>query len=94
MAKHALLTEAELEEGLKGLKGWSVEEDKWMVKKYLFPGFPEAIAFVNKVAAIAEQMNHHPFISIDYRKVTLRITTWNSGGLTALDINSAKAYDQ
>jgi 4a-hydroxytetrahydrobiopterin dehydratase len=92
--KHPLLNEQELQQGLSGLSGWSVEEGKWLVKKYLFPSFPEAISFVNKVAGIAEKMNHHPFISIDYRKVTLRITTWNSGGLTALDIDSAKNYDQ
>ncbi|WP_200889627.1 4a-hydroxytetrahydrobiopterin dehydratase [Cohnella kolymensis] len=92
--KHPLLNEQELQEGLSELSGWSVEEGKWLVKKYRFPSFPEAIAFVNKVAGIAEKMNHHPFIAIDYRKVTLRITSWNSGGLTALDINSAKDYDQ
>ncbi|WEK54341.1 MAG: 4a-hydroxytetrahydrobiopterin dehydratase [Candidatus Cohnella colombiensis] len=93
MKKHALLTDSELQEGLKALVGWTVEDDKWLSKKYLFPTFPEAIAFVNKVALHAEQVQHHPFISIDYRRVTLRLTTWSSGGLTKLDINSAMAYD-
>lgn len=94
MSKHPLLTEAELTAGLGELDGWSVEDGKWLVKKYLCPGFPAAIAFVNKVAGIAEEMNHHPFISIDFRRVTLRLTTWHSGGLTQLDIDSAKAYDR
>jgi 4a-hydroxytetrahydrobiopterin dehydratase len=94
MAKHELLSESELQEQLSELPGWKVEDDKWIVKKYMFPTFPEAVAFVNKVADIAEAQVHHPFISIDYRKVTLRLTTWNSGGLTMLDIRSAKAYDQ
>jgi 4a-hydroxytetrahydrobiopterin dehydratase len=93
MGKHPLLNEAELEAGLLELTGWKVEEGKWLVRKRMFETFPEAVSFVNKVAAIAEDMNHHPFIGIDYRKVTLRLTTWNSGGLTLLDINSAKAYD-
>jgi 4a-hydroxytetrahydrobiopterin dehydratase len=93
MGKHPLLDEAELEAGLLELTGWKVEEGKWLVRKRMFKTFPEAVSFVNKVAAIAEDMNHHPFIGIDYRKVTLRLTTWNSGGLTLLDINSAKAYD-
>jgi 4a-hydroxytetrahydrobiopterin dehydratase len=93
MGKHPLLNEAELEAGLSELTGWKVEEEKWLVRKRMFGTFPEAVAFVNKVAAIAEDMNHHPFIGIDYRKVTVRLTTWNSGGLTLLDINSAKAYD-
>lgn len=93
MAQQPLLDETELEEGLRGLTGWKLEEGK-LAKKYMFPSFPEAVAFVNKVAGIAERMNHHPFISIDYRKVTLRLVTWHSGGITRLDIESANAYDK
>jgi 4a-hydroxytetrahydrobiopterin dehydratase len=94
MSGTALLTEEELEEGLRSLSGWMVEEVKWIVKKKMFPSFPEAVAFVNRVADIAERMNHHPFISIDYRKVTLKLTSWHAGGLTRLDLESAKAYDE
>lgn len=95
MGKTPLLTEEELKEGLQTLKGWKIEEDgKWMVRTRLFPSFMEAVAFVNRVASIAEEMNHHPFIGIDYRRVTLRLTTWHSGGLTALDVRSAEAYDR
>lgn len=95
MAKHALLTEEQLQLHLNELEGWKLEEDgKRIAKKYLFPSFPEAMAFVNKVAGIAEAQNHHPFISIDYRRATLRLTTWHSGGITMLDIEAAKAYDQ
>lgn len=95
MPKQPLLTEQELQEQLAELPGWKLDEDGMtIVRKYMFPSFPEAIAFVNKVADIAEAQVHHPFISIDYRKVTLRLTTWHSGGLTMLDIIAAKAYDQ
>jgi len=93
MAKEPLLTGEELTEALRSLTGWTVEEGR-LTRKYLFPAFPEAIAFVNKVADIAERMNHHPFISIDYRRVTLKLTTWHSGGITRLDIESASAYDK
>jgi 4a-hydroxytetrahydrobiopterin dehydratase len=93
MKRQQLLDDAELLEELEILTGWTIEEGKWLVRKRMFPSFPEAIRFVNQVAGIAEEMNHHPFIAIDFRKVTLRLTTWNSGGLTLLDINSAKAYD-
>lgn len=92
MAKEPLLNESELQEGLRSLEGWAVEEGK-LTKKYLFPTFADAIGFVNKVARIAEEMNHHPFISVDFRRVTLRLTTWHSGGITGLDIASASAYD-
>ncbi|MBO9599876.1 MAG: 4a-hydroxytetrahydrobiopterin dehydratase [Cohnella sp.] len=94
MPKHELLNEQELQDYLGELQGWKLEEGgRTIAKKYLFPSFPEAVAFVNKVADIAEAQVHHPFISIDYRKVTLRLTTWHSGGLTLLDIQAAKAYD-
>ncbi|WP_239618923.1 4a-hydroxytetrahydrobiopterin dehydratase [Cohnella mopanensis] len=95
MSKLPLLTEAELEAALLELTDWKIEDDgKWLARKRLFPTFMEAIAFVNKVAAVAEDDNHHPFIGIDYRRVTIRLTTWHSGGLTALDLGSAKAYDR
>ncbi|MFC5470452.1 4a-hydroxytetrahydrobiopterin dehydratase [Cohnella suwonensis] len=93
MGKHPLLTEAELRERMAALPEWRVEDGKWIVRRRLFPTFMDAVRYVNRVAAIAEEMNHHPFVALDYRKVTLKLTTWNSGGLTALDIDSAIAYD-
>jgi 4a-hydroxytetrahydrobiopterin dehydratase len=94
MKRLPLLSEEEQQEALNSLAGWTIEEGKWLTRKRMFPSFLEAIAFVNEVARVAEEMNHHPFIAIDYRKVTIRITSWNSGGLTTLDIKSANAYDQ
>lgn len=88
------LTEEELAAGLAELGGWKREDDKWIVRTYLFPSFPEAVAFVNRIAEIAERMNHHPFIAIEYRRVTIRLTTWHAGGLTRLDLEAARAYDR
>jgi len=88
------LTDEEIEEKLASLSGWSRQDGKWILKKYRFREFMDGIAFVNRVAAIAESMNHHPFISVDYKMVTLRITSWHAGGLTTLDFTSAAAYDQ
>ncbi|WP_308639925.1 4a-hydroxytetrahydrobiopterin dehydratase [Paenibacillus silvisoli] len=81
-------------EAIASLAGWSRQDEKWMQGSYRFPTFIEAIAFVGKVAAIAEEMNHHPFIGIDYKKVTLRLTTWHAGGLTELDMQSARRYNE
>lgn len=94
MQKKTSLTVAEIEECMRELSGWKPEEGKRIVKSYLFASFVEAIAFVNRVAEIAERQNHHPFISIDYRRVGIRLTSWNAGGLTALDFAAAKAYDE
>lgn len=94
MGKRSLLKEQEIEELLAQLPGWKLEEGKWLVKAYLLPSFLEAISFVNQVADIAEDLDHHPLIAIDHRRVTLKLTTWHSGGLTMLDVDSARAYDE
>jgi 4a-hydroxytetrahydrobiopterin dehydratase len=50
-----------------------------------FPSFRDAIAFVQRVADLADQENHHPDISVSYKKVTLRWTTHSAGGITDRD---------
>jgi 4a-hydroxytetrahydrobiopterin dehydratase len=62
-------------------------------RTFEFPSFPEAIAFVNRVAELAEQENHHPDIAVSYRKVTLRWTTHSEGGITERDRELAKRSD-
>jgi 4a-hydroxytetrahydrobiopterin dehydratase len=54
-------------------------------RTFELPSFPEAIAFVNRVAELAEEANHHPDITVSYRKVTLRWTTHSAGGITDRD---------
>jgi 4a-hydroxytetrahydrobiopterin dehydratase len=72
---------------------WTREDGKWIVRKYRFREFLQAVAFVNRVAEEAERLNHHPFIAIDYKLVTLRLTSWHAGGLTELDFTAAAAFD-
>ncbi|MFD0712942.1 4a-hydroxytetrahydrobiopterin dehydratase [Paenibacillus sp. GCM10027626] len=93
MGKLEKLTTAAADEVIAGLEHWQREDEKWMRGSYRFASFPAAIEFVRQAADIAEELNHHPFIGIDYKKVTLRLTTWNSGGLTALDMQSASRYN-
>lgn len=64
--------------------GWQ-ERDEALEREFEFPSFPEAIAFVNRVAELAESENHHPDIAISYRRVTLRWTTHSAGGITDRD---------
>ncbi len=54
-------------------------------RTFELPSFPEAIAFVNRVAELAERENHHPDVTISYKKVTLRWTTHSEGGITDRD---------
>ena len=54
-------------------------------RTFEFGSFAEAVAFVNRVAELAEAENHHPDIAISYKKVTLRWTTHSAGGITDRD---------
>ena len=73
---------------LHGLEGWK-RDGRYIQRRFTFAGFGEAMEFANQVAAIAERRNHHPFLQIDYRVVTVRYTSWSAGGITALDFDAA-----
>ena len=66
------------------------ELDGALQREFELPSFPDAIAFVNRVAELAEQENHHPDISVAYKKVTLRWTTHSEGGITDRDRELAR----
>ena len=89
----ALLSKTEIDEQLKTLDGWALEGDA-IRKQYTFKGFPEAIAFLNRLVPDAEQADHHPDITVNYRRVTLSWSTHDEGGLTAKDIAGAKMADR
>jgi 4a-hydroxytetrahydrobiopterin dehydratase len=69
-------------------EGWTVVDDA-LERTWELPSFPEAIAFVNRVAEAAEEANHHPDIVISYRKVTLRYWTHTAGAITDKDVAEA-----
>ncbi len=86
------LDEAQVQEGLKKLQGWELT-DGAIVKLYKFKDFQEALTFVNRVGALAEEADHHPDIDIRYNKVTLTLVTHSAGGLTEKDLALAGAID-
>ncbi|ACU69676.1 transcriptional coactivator/pterin dehydratase [Catenulispora acidiphila DSM 44928] len=55
--------------------------------------FPAAIAVVDKVAVIAEELNHHPDIDIRWRTVRFRLSTHSAGGVTELDLQLARRIE-
>ena len=91
MANRLSLTE--IDQSLAELPGWKLD-GKFIVKKYRFQEFLKGVAFVNEIAQLSEEKNHHPFMAIDYKLVTLRLTSWNAGGLTDLDVDLAMKYDE
>ena len=64
--------------------------DGALERAFELPSFAEAIAFVNRVAALADRENHHPDIAVSYRRVTLRWTTHSEGGITDRDRELAR----
>jgi 4a-hydroxytetrahydrobiopterin dehydratase len=88
-----LLSKADIDAQLKTLDGWSLDGDA-IRKQYTFKGFPEAVAFVNRLVPDAERADHHPDITINYRRVTLSWSTHDEGGLTAKDIEGARMADR
>ena len=88
----ARLDEAEIEERLEALEGWTREGDA-VVKKFDCGDFAGSVELVNRVAPIAEEMNHHPDLAISWDTVTVAITTHSEGGLTASDFELAQAID-
>jgi 4a-hydroxytetrahydrobiopterin dehydratase len=84
-----LLTDTEIEDGLRGLPGWT-REGRAIRKQFAFQGFPEAAAFVQRLVPGAEAADHHPDLTINYRKVTVVYTTHSAGGLTEKDLAGAR----
>jgi 4a-hydroxytetrahydrobiopterin dehydratase len=68
---------------------WEEQNDA-LVREFELASFPAAIAFVDRLAELAESENHHPDIDVRYRRVTVRWTTHSEGGITAKDREMAE----
>lgn len=82
----------EVEVRLRTLDGWARRGDE-IEKRYEFGGFGEAMAFVNRVAGLAEAADHHPDIEISYNRVKLSLSTHSEGGITGKDFSLAARID-
>ncbi len=87
------LTAAEIDAASKKIEAWK-RDGQEIHRRFEFKNFPEAIEFVNKIATIAENANHHPDIDIRWNKVTLSLTTHDAGGLTEKDFELAAKFDR
>jgi 4a-hydroxytetrahydrobiopterin dehydratase len=88
----ALLPDDEIERRLAG-GAWS-RGGQAIFREWQLADFAAAIAFVNRVAALAEEANHHPDILVHgWNKVRLELSTHSAGGLTAADLALAERID-
>lgn len=72
--------------------GWKVREDA-IRKRFVFPSFRDSIVFVNRVATLADEHDHHPDIDVRYDKVFVTLSTHDAGGVTRKDLNLAERID-
>ena len=79
------LPDESIAQRLEALPDWSRDGDD-IVKTFELPSFPDAIAFVTRVADLAEKANHHPDLDIRYRKVRVALSTHDEGGITEKDV--------
>jgi len=87
------LSDIEIQRSLGARSGWT-RRGNAITRTFELPTFPQAIAFVNRIADAAEKMDHHPDIDIRYTKVTCALSTHSAGGITAKDFTLAAAIDE
>jgi 4a-hydroxytetrahydrobiopterin dehydratase len=88
----AKLSDAEVQEKLSALPGWSPRAGK-LLRELSFPNFVEAFGFMSSVALVAERMDHHPEWSNVYGRVVIELTTHDAGGITERDFELARKIE-
>ncbi|MCC5805137.1 MAG: 4a-hydroxytetrahydrobiopterin dehydratase [Opitutales bacterium] len=87
------LSDSEIEVALSGLPGWSRDGDQ-LAKTYTFGSFREAVSFITRIAFEAEDMNHHPDLANVYNKVSIALSTHDTGGkITEKDVKLAQKIE-
>lgn len=92
----APFTEDQENDFIRAVPNWALEKEDVhkIVRHYTFKDFIQAMAFINKVADIAEEQGHHPVITINYNKVTLEFFTFAINGLSENDFIMASKIDE
>ena len=87
-----LLDDEAIEARLGELAGWE-REGETIAKTYELADFVGSVEFIKRVVVPAEDMNHHPDLSVSWNQVRVSITTHAAGGLTENDFELAKRID-
>jgi 4a-hydroxytetrahydrobiopterin dehydratase len=87
------LTQEEIAKRLQDLGGWQLM-DNAIKKQYTLPSFMDGVRFVDRVALLAEMADHHPDILINYKRVTMTLSTHSEGGITQKDFDLAKEIEK
>ena len=88
------LNRGKAEDFLEELPGWTLtRQGKGIAKEYRFKNFAEALAFANKIGAVAEAEGHHPDLTVSWGKVGVSLSTHSIGGLSQNDFILAAKID-
>ena len=87
-----LLSPEAVQQRLAELADWELDGDR-IRRRFRFGAFMESIAFVNRVAELAEAADHHPDMAINFNRVTVSLITYASKGLTHKDFDLAAQID-
>lgn len=89
-----MLSREDVQKYIMQVEGWKLVDDT-IVKDFKFKDFKEAVAFVNKVAESAEELNHHPDILLwNWNQVKLTLSTHKVKGLSKNDFELASKIDK
>ena len=89
-----MLSKEEIEKNIVELdSGWEVKDGK-VVKAFQFSSFMNAIGFVNEIAKVAERLDHHPIITINWKTVKLSLKSFDVDAITKRDIALAKEIEK
>ena len=89
-----MLSDDEIESKIADLdNGWELKDGK-IVKSFQFSGFMDAIEFVNEIARIAERLDHHPIITINWKTVKLSLKSFDVDAITKRDISLAEEIEK
>jgi len=74
--------------------GWRIVDGHHLEKEFRFPDFAQALAFVNRIGAAAEEMGHHPDLELGWGRVRVTLRTHDAGGITSKDYALAAAIEE
>jgi 4a-hydroxytetrahydrobiopterin dehydratase len=83
----------------ESVRGWLQQREGWkrrsnkLTKVFDFASFRNSIVFVNRIATLADHVDHHPDIDIRYSTVTVTLSTHDAGGITDKDLRLAEQID-
>ena len=86
-------SEAQIAERLGSLPGWHYEGES-IQRVYDTDGWPTTLMLVNAIGFCAEAADHHPDLTVSYRRVTVALSTHSAGGVTDRDFELARKFDE